>query len=226
MKRFSTVACATLAALALSSFAGVASAAEKSDDAAASTSSSTSSGEPSRDYWHILRPNREEMKRVNISVNPLGLLIGRYSIQGDIMLVPHLAVTINPVITHSTVTVESGGKEAEIGSLTGFGGEVGGRFYTGKRGPEGFFVGPSFLFSSNTGKGWGGGEQSFLAYGAALDLGGQVMFDSGFTFSGGFGLQYTTTSEEITANNFNLASAIVAGGGIRPRFLISLGYAF
>ena len=59
-----------------------------------------------------------------------------------------------------------------------------------------------------------------------LDIGGQVLFDSGFTFSGGFGIQYTKTSEEISADNFNLASAIVAGGGIRPRFLVSLGYAF
>ncbi|MFO0739187.1 MAG: hypothetical protein U0270_25035 [Labilithrix sp.] len=205
---------ATLAVLGLLTLTADASAAEPAP------------AEPRKDYWHVLHEKKEETRTFDLSVNPLGLLIGRYSIQGEIMLVPHLAVTINPVFTYSTVTVGSGQSETEIGSLMGFGGELGGRFYSGKRGPEGFFVGPSFLFSSNRGKGWGGVEQSFLAYGAALDIGGQVLFDSGFTFSGGFGIQYTKTSEEISADNFNLASAIVAGGGIRPRFLVSLGYAF
>jgi len=39
-------------------------------------------------------------------------------------------------------------------------------------------------------------------------------------------LQYTKTSKDINTDNLNLASAIVAGGGVRPRFLFSVGYAF
>jgi hypothetical protein len=41
--------------------------------------------------------------------------------------------------------------DVEVGSLTGFGGELGYRFYTGSKGANGFFAGPSVLFASAAG---------------------------------------------------------------------------
>ena len=52
------------------------------------------------------------------------------------------------------------------------------------------------------------------------------MIGDGFVIGGGFGLQWTKTSEDIDTENLNFASAVIAGGGTRPRFLFTLGYAF
>ena len=65
-----------------------------------------------------------------------------------------------------------------------------------------------------------------MSYGGAIDLGGQAIIGPGVVLGGGFGLQYTKTSIDIATENLNLASAIIAGGGIRPRFLFFVGYAF
>ncbi|MGH7285544.1 MAG: hypothetical protein ACRELY_28820 [Polyangiaceae bacterium] len=40
---------------------------------------------------------------------------------------------------------------------------------------------------------------------------------------GGFGLQYTAVNKDFA--DLPLTASILAGGGIRPRFLLSVGYA-
>ena len=174
-----------------------------------------------------------EMKRFALAVNPLGLTIGRYSITGEYMVAQHHAVTLNPFYTHAPVTITVGGKEYDAGALNGFGGELGYRYYTGKKGMTGFFVGPSLLFaalsqSAAAGEGAPGskGSQSFTSLGGAVDIGGQAVLGPGIVLGGGFGLQYTKNSESLDSKDLNLASAIIAGGGVRPRFLFAFGYAF
>lgn len=174
-----------------------------------------------------------EMKRIAVAVHPLGLTIGRYSISGEYMVAQHHAVTLNPFYTHAPVTMTVNGKEYDGGALNGFGGELGYRYYTGKKGMTGFFVGPSLLFSAlsqtaATGEGAAGskGSQSFTSLGGAVDIGGQAVLGPGIVLGGGFGLQYTKNSESLDTKDLNLASAIIAGGGVRPRFLFAFGYAF
>jgi hypothetical protein len=141
-------------------------------------------------------------------------------------------VTLNPFFAHVPVTVSVNGSDIDAGSLTGFGGELGYRFYTGSKGANGFYVGPSVLFASystSTPDGSSAGSSSsnsFTSVGGAIDIGGQAIIGPGVIVGGGFGLQYTTTSEEFDTDNFNLASAVIASGGVRPRFLLSAGYAF
>ena len=166
-------------------------------------------------------------------MNPLGLAIGRYSISGEDLVAKHHAITLNPFYTHAPVTATVNGKESDGGALNGFGGELGYRFYTGGKGPNGFFVGPSVLFASFSqsapaGAGAAGskGSQSFTSVGGAIDVGGQGVIGPGIIIGGGFGLQYTRNSEVLDTQNLNLASAIIAGGGIRPRFLLAVGFAF
>jgi hypothetical protein len=177
-------------------------------------------------------PREPEHKHISIVVNPLGLAIGRYSIQGEYIFARHHAITLNPFYTHAPLKVSVNGQEIDAGSLTGFGGELGYRLYTGSKGPNGFFIGPSFLYASYEQSGGtatltgGTGEDSFDAYGVAVDLGGQAVVGPGIVIGGGVGLQYTKTSKEINTDNFNLASEILAAGGVRPRFLFALGFAF
>jgi len=176
---------------------------------------------------------RTDFKRVVLAINPLAIGIGRYSIQGEYLFAPHHAITLNPFFAHVPVTVTANGQDVDAGSLNGFGGELGYRFYTSNKGASGLFVGPSLLFASysqsssnNNGGSQGNSSDSFLNYGAALDIGGQAVIGPGIVVGGGFGLQYTKTSEDINTDNLNLASAVVAGGGVRPRFLFALGYSF
>jgi len=167
-----------------------------------------------------------EPKHFNIMLNPLGFFIGRYSIQGEYLPALHHAITLTPFYTHAPVKVTVNGQEIDGGSLNGGGAELGYRFYTGKKGPNGFFVGPSFLFGSYTQSFEGTKGDSFTSFGGAIDFGGQAVVGPGITIGGGFGIQYTKTSKDINTDNLNLASAIIAGGGTRPRFLFSVGYAF
>ena len=173
-----------------------------------------------------------ELKRISLELNPLGFAIGRYGIQGEYMLARHHAVTLNPFYAHAPVTVTVGGKDVDAGSLNGFGGELGYRFYTGSKGANGFFVGPSVLFASYSQSGGvattaaSASSDSFTSVGGALDLGGQFIIGPGVVVGFGAGLQYTKTSQDIDTANLNLASAIIAGGGVRPRILLAVGYSF
>ena len=183
----------------------------------------------------------DEVKRIALILNPLAAAIGRYSIQGEYIMAKHHAITLNPFYAHAPVTVSVNGKDVDAGSLNGFGGELGYKFYTGSKGPNGFYVGPSVIFASYSQSGGAtatvpsvpgatvttkSSSDSFTSIGGAIDIGGQAVIGPGIVIGGGFGLQYTKTSKDIATENLNLASAVIAGGGIRPRFLVSAGYAF
>ena len=165
-------------------------------------------------------------KQFAIIANPLAVFLGRYSIQGEWLPALHHAITLNPFYDHTPVKVTANGVEADLGSLNGFGAELGYKFYSGRKGPNGFFVGPSFLFASYKSSMSGYPDKSFTSVGGAIDIGGQGVIGDGFVIGGGFGLQWTKTSEDFDTENFNFTSAAIAGGGTRPRFLFTLGYAF
>lgn len=175
-------------------------------------------------------------KQYVIEINPLATTIGRYSIQGEYLPAVHHAITLNPFYTHASLKCtgcNADGSDADLGSLNGFGGELGYRFYTGVKGPNGFYVGPSFLFASysqsggvNAVVGTNSPPSSFTSVGGAIDIGGQGVIGPGIVIGGGFGLQWTKTSKDVNTDNYNFTSAVVAGGGTRPRFLFTVGYAF
>jgi hypothetical protein len=182
----------------------------------------------------VLVPVQEEpeLKQYVIEVNPLATIIGRWSIQGEYLPAVHHAITLNPFYTHAGVAASANGTGVDLGSLSGFGGELGYRFYTGRKGPNGFFVGPSFLFASYSASGGvnldgsTGGSSSFTSVGGAIDIGGQGVIGPGVVVGGGFGLQWTKTSRTFETTNFNVARDIIASGGTWPRFLFTVGYAF
>jgi hypothetical protein len=169
----------------------------------------------------------DDIKHFSLELNPLGVAIGRYSVQGEYMLAKHHAVTLNPFFNHTPVTYTVNGNSVDGGSLTGFGGEAGYRFYTGSRGANGFFIGPSLLFGSYSADAPGGGPStSFTSVGGAVDLGGQAIIGPGIVIGAGAGLQWTSISKDLNTENLNLAPTMIAGGGVRPRFLLAVGYSF
>jgi hypothetical protein len=168
----------------------------------------------------------DDYKHFTIQANPLSALIGRYGVDFAYLPALHHGIVVNPFYSHVGVdATNSNGVTTAAWSLSGFGGEVGYRFYTGEKGASGFYVGPSFIFASYKQSVTGGDSLSFTNMGAAVDIGGQAIIGDGFTIGGGFGLQYTKTSVDLGSIDKFAANAL-AGGGLRPRVLFTLGYSF
>jgi hypothetical protein len=115
-------------------------------------------------------------------------------------------------------------------SYTNYGAELGYHFYTGSRGANGFFVGPSLVFmqsNASTKSSVAGqtneAKNSTLVYGAALDIGGQHVTKGGFTIGAGVGVMYLTASSSSSANQ---TSSTIKVSGVLPRFLFTVGYSF
>jgi hypothetical protein len=165
-------------------------------------------------------------KQFTATTNPLSWGIGRYGADLQWLPAQHHAIVLNPFFASTTahVEMEAGGvKSSYDEKFSGFGTEVGYRFYSGERGANGFFVGPSLLLGTYTAKA-GSESVAFTSVGYAVDIGGQHVFSNGLTLGGGFGMQHTSVNKDFT--DLPLTAAILAGGGWRPRFLLSLGYSF
>lgn len=178
-------------------------------------------------------PREEPLKALAIEFNPLALTIGRLSANVEYLPAPHHALVVNPyyvsVNADVTVTDFEGERVTYEDNFSGGGAELGYRMYTGSRGPNGFFVGPSFLFgayNSSDSDFTDTEGRSFTSYGFAVDIGGQGVIGPGIVVGGGFGLQYTKVSGDTPGLDLPLAAEILVGGGVRPRFLLSVGYAF
>src|SRR6478736_74226 len=226
MRSFAVVFISTLIPFSLLSLA-TQSALAQEPDAEKPPAEATPEPPPGAPPGAVLVPvgQPEEPHPFSLLFNPLGLFVGRYSITAEYQPVLHHAITLNPFYNHTSIkdTVSN----TDLGTLNGFGGELGYRYYTGKKGPNGFFVGPSFLFGSYKATQTGYPDDSFTSFGGAVDVGGQAVIGPGFVIGGGFGMQYTKTSHElINTDNLNLASILVAKSGVRPRFLFAVSYAF
>lgn len=175
------------------------------------------------------------MKHLAIELNPFGLLIGRYSAQLELMPWRHSAFLINPHFDHVSSDISSsdgsGNSVSYTEGFTGFGTELGYRYYTGRTGMTGFYFGPSVLLGTYTasadnvvvGNTTTSSSTSFQSIGGAFDIGGQAVVGPGVVIGAGFGLQYTAVNKSF--DDLPLTASILAGGGIRPRFLFSIGYA-
>jgi hypothetical protein len=174
-------------------------------------------------------PDDPPLRRLTLAINPMSALLGRYSVEAQVVPMKHLAITINPVFTHTSLLADApdGQTQPKIAMLNGFGGEAGVRYYSGRGGAEGFFIGPSLIFSSNTRDDVVGTSRSYLSYGGAVDLGGQVIVGPGIVIGGGAGLMYLTTNKDAGTKGVSPTSLALAGAdGLRPRLLFSVGYAF
>jgi hypothetical protein len=136
-------------------------------------------------------PVTKPFKSFALEANPLAATLGRYSIQGEWLPTEHHAIVLNPYFNHAS---SDGPNSLYTESFTGFGAELGYRYYTGSSGANGFFIGPSVIaatYSSSTSGAIvnGGGDVSFTSIGGAVDFGGQWIIDPGVVVGFGAGLQ-------------------------------------
>lgn len=178
----------------------------------------------------VVQQPKPEPTHFAITTNPLNLFIGRYGINFEYQPVLHHGLIVSPHYDHVNADVTVLTATSTItgtDNFSGFGAELGYRFYSGDKGFNGFFASPSLLLASYTANGatisQDNSSVSFTSIGWAWEVGGQGQI-GGFVIGGGGGMQYTHVSKDYAG--LPAAAAIIAGGGWRPRLIMSLGGAF
>jgi hypothetical protein len=166
-------------------------------------------------------------KSVALEGNPLAILVGRYSVDLEYLPFAHHALHVTPFGYYALPGVSD--------QLTGFGGEVGYRWYSGTHGPEGFFAGASFVAgeleyrhnATVAGPLDSSDDTTFVELGGAVDAGYQILLLGNLAVGVGAGAQYVV---ETTRPHFEFENHpwhdLVYGAGLRPRALLSVGAAF
>ena len=178
----------------------------------------------------VIRDEPLPRRILTIEWNPFPLLIGKLSANIVVAPIDHHTLVLSPFYFSTETADIYVYNDAGVGTqlpkqkFTGWGGELGYRYYFGEGGPRGAFLGPSFILMDVKAKAQDGTQTQFYNYGAAADLGYQVLVADRIALSLGAGVQYTTTSKSIPDQQF--PAKIYASGGVRPRLLFSLGWAF
>lgn len=146
----------------------------------------------------VIAPRAEAPRRFSIELNPLSAGVGRYGLNVEVVPFVHHALigsafyqTFQPYVLERImpkVVDTSHGAPAKLG------GELGYRFYSGRRGANGFFIGASGVLMPmalpRVTPDLKADVASFYAYGGAVDVGIQGITDSGFTIGAGIGGMY------------------------------------
>lgn len=159
-----------------------------------------------------------------IELNPLGLVVGgRWSAQIEWAPVTHHVILASPHFIHTSQDVAVTADTRESETFTGVGGELGYRYYTGHRGMNGVFIGPS-LIGGVYNASLLGGNQVFTDYGIAADIGLKGLVADHFAVGGGIGVEYLHVSHDF--GDLPTGAAAIAASGVKPRILFEAGYAF
>ncbi|HEX7481369.1 MAG TPA: hypothetical protein VF331_26435, partial [Polyangiales bacterium] len=155
--------------------------------------------------------------------------LGKLSLNVIFAPAEHHALIVSPfyVLTRTTpITIfdnASNPTRLPIQTFRGFGAELGYRYYSGRGGLRGVFVGPSWIIGSFTATAENGAQRSYLDFGGAADVGYQTLVLDCMSLSLGVGLQYTTTSKSIPEQM--LWAKVFANSALFPRVLASIGWA-
>jgi hypothetical protein len=179
----------------------------------------------------VLREPSPPQRIVTVEWNPLALVVGKVS--ANVLLVPadHHALVLSPfyvwTATAPIFVVDATGLPnipLPRQTFEGFGGEIGYRYYLGKGGPRGFFAGPSLILASMKATAQDSSQTSFWDLGFAIDVGYEALIADRVALALGGGAQYVATTKSIPDQQ--LPAAVYANSAVRPRVLVSLGYAF
>jgi hypothetical protein len=172
--------------------------------------------------------------RFAVTLNPLPLIIGRYGANGEVLLASHHAIVASAYVqTFSRQMIRALLPSVDLGEAPAsrLGGELGYRFYTGRDGPTGLFIGPSAVAMPiaypRVTEDLRAEVVSFNAYGGALDVGVQAVIGPGFTIGGGVGvmaLAYTPPASIAPPPGIQVPS--YPEPHVLPRLLMMAGWAF
>jgi hypothetical protein len=178
----------------------------------------------------VVHETPPQRRLISVEFNPLPLLVGKLSANVVIVPVDHHALVLCPFYVSTTTAgiyvFNDQGDATQLPTQTfsGFGGEIGYRYYTGLGGPRGLFVGPSLILASMTAKAQNGSTTGYLDYGIAGDIGYEMLVADNVALAVGGGVQYATPSQSIPSQQF--PADVYANGRVMPRALASIGWAF
>ncbi|MDB4936289.1 MAG: hypothetical protein JWP87_3261 [Labilithrix sp.] len=172
--------------------------------------------------------------RATVTLNPLGLAIGRYGANAEYLFAPHHGVIASGYLqTFPRAILRTLLPDVALGDgpQSRLGGEIGYRLYSGADDPTGVFIGPSLVAMPLAAPQLTGDYRvevtSFMAYGAALDIGVQAVVGAGFTIGGGVGvtaLAYSRPASAAPPAGIELPS--YPEPHVLPRLLFAAGWAF
>lgn len=173
-------------------------------------------------------------QRFAITLNPLALIVGRYGANGEVLFARHHAVVASGYLqTFSTTMLRALMPSVELAQVpqSRLGGELGYRFYSGDAGPTGLFVGPSAvavpIAYPRVTEELRAEVVSFMAYGAALDVGVQAIIGPGFTLGGGVGVMALAWQPPASAQApAGVTAPSYPTPHVLPRLLVMAGWAF
>ncbi len=159
-----------------------------------------------------------------LSWSPLGLIVGgRVSIQGEWVPTTHHVILLSPHFVHTSQDVATSTDTTVSQTFTGVGAELGYRYYTGHRGTNGVFIGPSVIGGVYNGS-LPNDSHVFTDIGGALDVGFKGIIANHLAIGGGVGIEYLHVSHDF--GDLSTAPAAIAASGVKPRLLFELGYGF
>jgi hypothetical protein len=159
-----------------------------------------------------------------LEYNPVGLFVGgRVTVTAEWAPVTHHVIALSPYFVHTSADVSTSGSTTTSQTVTGAGGELGYRYYTGHRGMNGVFVGPSLILGAYN-AGLPDGNQAFTNVGLAGDVGVKGILWDHLVVGGGLGIEYLSVSHDF--HDLPTGPATVASSGIKPRMIIEAGYGF
>ena len=175
------------------------------------------------------------MKRITVTLNPLPMIAGRFGANVELVPVRHHAVVASAHLqTFPTWTmrlVMPTNVDLAESPKPMLGGELGYRFYTGENGASGLFIGPSAVVMPiaypRVRNDLKMEVQSLHAFGAALDVGAQIVTSSGFTFGGGLGVMGLAYSPpESVKPPAGVEAPKFVEPHVFPRLLLAAGWSF
>jgi hypothetical protein len=181
----------------------------------------------------VVKDTPPPRRPLTLEWNPLGLLISRISVNVEISPADHHAIVLSPFYFYARTAsfsqpADASGATVEVPAekFEGFGGEIGYRYYTGRGGPRGAYLGPSVFaaFPNATVQTAGGASAGFTDIGVAADVGYQALVAANWVVSLGVGAQYTFVTKSFPDEQ--LPARIYANRGVLPRLNASIGYAF
>lgn len=159
-------------------------------------------------------------RAVTLELNPVAFLIQNYGGAVELMMSPdHHALIVSLHYDRMNAVPFPDTR------FHGLGSEIGYRYYSGFHGPRGLFIGPSLLAGGYLAVPLAGDNVTFATIGGAIDVGYQAIVRD-VTFAIGTGIQYTRPTKSAGFEGAEYPVAIYTNGGLHPRILASIGYAF
>jgi hypothetical protein len=158
------------------------------------------------------------------------LALGKFSVTAVVVPRDHHALVLTPFFVSSTTAPiyvfddEGNATQLPKQTFTGFGGELGYRYYFGLAGPRGLYLGPSLIVGAFNAAAQDGTHTGYGLFGLAGDVGYEALVADAVSLDLGAGLQFNWTDKAIPQQQF--PANFYANRGLFPRVQLAVGWVF